>query len=211
MGWVMMLLIGIGTAGLLAGLGLRRGIWSMAGATLMVGAIGYAVQGSPGLAGHPVRADAEHIEVDPGIVELRGAMFGRYGDDAMFFATSDGLQRAGETEHAVKLLLGAIHNKGGDAALWTELGTAISAHDDGYVSPAALLAFHQAQRLAPNNPGPFFFAGLADVRAGDLASARPLWTRALALTPADAPYRDQIAIRLSLLERYYAMMNAAGE
>jgi len=210
MGWAMMIVIGIGAAGLLLGCGLRRGMWSITGAALMIGAIGYAVQGSPGLAGHPVRADAEGLQVDPGIAELRGAMFGRYGPDAMYFTTSDGLQRAGESASAVRLLLGAIHNRGSDAALWTELGTAITAHDGGYVSPAAELAFRQAERLAPDNPGPWFFAGLAAVRAGDFAAARPLWAKALALTPADAEYRDSIVLRLDLLDRYLAMMAAMG-
>jgi Flp pilus assembly protein TadD len=210
MGWATMLVIGTGTAGLLLAFGLRRGMWSIAGAALMIGAIGYAVQGSPGLAGHSVRADARGLEVDPGIAELRGAMFGRYGDDAMYFTTSDGLQRAGESESAVRLLLGAIHHKGGDPALWTELGTAIAAHDGGYVSPAAELAFHQAERLAPGHPGPWFFAGLAEVRAGDFAAARPLWARALALTPSQAEYRPEIAGRLELLDRYLALMAANG-
>lgn len=210
MGWAMMIVIGIGTAGLLLAFGLRRGMWSIAGAGLMIGAIGYAMQGSPRLAGHPVQADAQGVVIDPGIVALRGAMFGRYGDDAMYFTTSDGLQRAGESESAVRLLLGAIHHKGDDPALWTELGTAIAAHDGGYVSPAANLAFGHAQRLAPTNPGPLFFAGLAAVRAGDFAAARPLWAKALAVTPADADYRSEIVVRLDLLDHYLALMTAAG-
>lgn len=210
MGWAMMLVIGIGAAGLLLAFGLKRGMWSIVGAGLMIGAIGYALQGSPGLAGHPVRADDRGIVVDPGIADLRGAMFGRYGDDAMYFITSDALQQQGQSQSAVKLLLGAIRHKGGDAALWSELGTAIAAHDAGYVSPAAQLAFRQAQQLAPTNPGPWFFAGLASVRAGDFQTARPLWVKALALTPANASYRQSIEMRLALLDRYLAMMAAAG-
>ena len=210
MGWVLMLAIGVGAAGLLLAFGLRRGMWSAAGAALMIGAIGYAVQGSPGLAGHPVEADTGGVVIDPGIVELRGAIFGRYGDDAMYLVTSDGLQRAGETTSAVRLLLGAIRHKGGDPMLWTELGTVLSSHDGGYVSPAARLAFRHAGQLAPTSPGPPFFEGLADARAGDFASARPLWAKALALTPEDADYRPEIAVRLALLDRYLTMMGQAG-
>ncbi|HEU4961592.1 MAG TPA: hypothetical protein VFT56_14455 [Sphingomonas sp.] len=210
MGWAMMLVIGFGAAGLLLAFGLRRGMWSAAGAAMMVGAIGYAVQGSPGLAGHPVKADAGGIAIDPGIIELRGAIFGRYGDDAMYLMTSDGLQRAGEATSAARLLLGAINHKGGDPVLWTELGTVLSTHDGGYVSPAARLAFRHARELAPENPGPLFFEGLAEVRAGDFAAARPLWARALALTPEGAEYRPEIAVRLALLDRYLAMMGQMG-
>ena len=210
MGWAMMLVIGVGTAGLLLAFGLRRGMWTMVGAALMLGAVGYALQGSPGLPDDPVRADAQGIEIDPGVTEMRAAMFGRYGDDAMYFTTSDGLQRAGETESAVRLLLGAIRHKGNDAALWTELGTAISAHDGGYVSPAAQLAFRRAAQIAPANPGPPFFAGLAEVRAGDFAAAEPLWTHALALAPPDAGYRPLLSARVELLKRYMLMMQAGS-
>jgi hypothetical protein len=210
MGWAMMALVGVFSAGLLLALGVRRGMWSIVGAALMIGAIGYAAQGSPMLPAHPVEANALAIEVDPGITDLRGAIFGRYGEDIIYFTASDALQRTGETTSAVKLLLGAIHHKGGDPALWTELGTALSTHDGGYVSPASLLAFRQAARLAPNSPGPPFFEGLAYVRAGDFPSAQPLWARALTLTPTDADYRPQIAVRLDLLDRYLALAGQAG-
>ena len=210
MGWAMMALIGIGAAGLLLALGVRRGMWSMIGATLMIGAIGYAVQGSPALPGYPVKADAQGIAIDPGVVELRGAIFGRYGDNATYLTASDALQGAGASESAARLLLGAIRHKGGDPALWTELGTVIATHDGGYVSPAALLAFRHASALAPTSPGPPLFEGLAYARAGDFARVRPLWARELALTPKDAPYRAGIVMRLGLLDRYLAMMQAGG-
>lgn len=211
MGWIVMLVIGLGTSGLLLVFGLRRGIWSAAGAALMLGAIGYAVQGSPGLAGHPVKADAGGIAIDPEIADLRGAIFGRYGGDAMYLVTSDGLLRAGETTSAARLLLGAIHHSGGNPMLWTELGTVLSMHDGGYVSPSAELAFRHARQLAPTSPGPLFFEGLARVRAGDFAAARPLWAKALALTPEDAEYGPGIAVRLALLDRYLAMTGGAVE
>ena len=51
-----------------------------------------------------------------------------------------------------------------------------------------------------------FFEGLAWMRAGDFAKARVRWRRALALTPADAPYRDAIAQRVMLLDQAMTMM-----
>ena len=68
----------------------------------------------------------------------------------------------------------------------------------------------RAERQAPTNPGPWFFAGLAAVRAGDFAAARPLWAKALALSPAGADYRPGIATRLDLLDRYLALAAANG-
>lgn len=210
MGWAMMIAVGLGAAGLLLAFGVRRGMWSTVGAALMLGAIGYAVQGRPGLPDHPVAANAEGVVIDPGITALRGAIFGRFGEDSAYLTASDGLQRAGETESAVRLMLGAVQHKPGDAALWTELGTAIAAHDGGTVSPAAALAFRRAAQLAPDSPGPWFFAGLAQVRAGNFAQAQPLWQRAQVLTPKDAPYRSDIMIRMALLDRYMSLLGASG-
>ena len=94
--------------------------------------------------------------------------------------------------------------------LWTGLGEALAAHDGAQVSPTALFAFQQAMRLAPTHPAPPFFLGLAYVRAGDLAAAKPYWQRALALTPADISYRKDIEIRVALLDRVLAAQDAPG-
>jgi len=56
-------------------------------------------------------------------------------------------------------------------------------------------------RLSPRHPAPPFFLGLAYVRTGNFAAARPYWARALALTPKTVSYHDDIAIRLALLDR----------
>jgi cytochrome c-type biogenesis protein CcmH/NrfG len=90
-------------------------------------------------------------------------------------------------------------------ALWTGLGTVLATHDGGRMSPAALFAFSRAMRLAPEHPAPFFFAGLAYVRAGEFAKARPYWARALAVTPAGVSYHGAIAERLALLDRFLAV------
>src|SRR3546814_11342997 len=65
--------------------------------------------------------------------------------------------------------------------------------------------------LAPKHPGPPFFLGLAYVRAGEFAEARPFWARALDLTPGDASYRPEIAVRLMLLDRFLAVANGEQE
>ena len=90
-------------------------------------------------------------------------------------------------------------------SLWTVLGSTLARHDADQVSPPALFAFQQAARLSPDHPGPPFFLGLAYVRAGNLAAARVPWARALALSPATAPYRAPIAERLALLDRYLTL------
>ena len=54
------------------------------------------------------------------------------------------------------------------------------------------LAYQRARQLAPRHPAPLFFEGLARARAGERDQALALWTRALALTPSDASYRQII-------------------
>lgn len=211
MGWLWLAVIGLSTAGLLWVLGVGRAVWSMIGAALMLGAAGYALQGRPTQPGSPAEAAAGGIEIDPGIVKLRGAMTGNFTAEAAYLTAADAMLRAGEPDAAVAVMLGGIRKMPDDMSLWMGLGDALAHHDGGYVSPAALFAFRRAMALAPNHPAPPFFLGLAYVRAGDFAEARGYWARALALTPDDVDYRPEIAVRLMLLDRYLAIANGEAE
>ncbi|RIA46889.1 tetratricopeptide repeat protein [Hephaestia caeni] len=207
MGWVWLIVIGAGTAGALALLGVGRGLWSLVGAALMLGATGYALQGRPGEAGSPAEADAQRIEIDPGIVKLRGAMMGNFTAETPYLAASDAMIRSGAPDAGAAVMLAGIRKMPRDMVLWTGLGDALAQHDGGVVSPASLFAFRRAMALAPKHPAPPFFLGLAYVRAGEFAEARPYWARALDLTPGDASYRPEIAVRLMLLDRFLAVAN----
>ncbi|RDE05139.1 tetratricopeptide repeat protein [Sphingomonas aracearum] len=204
MGWLMLLLLGVATAALMWRMGLARPVWTLAGAALMLGAAGYALQGRPTLAAAPRVADAQGMEVEPAIVELRGALFGRFTQEAAIMTASDALLRAGAQQGAVRVMLGSLNRYPRDFALWTGLGSALAAHDGGQVSPAALFAFRRAIQLAPEHPGPRFFLGLAYVRAGDYAAGRAQWRAALRFSEPGTGYRAEIALRLGLLERLIA-------
>lgn len=206
MGWALLAILGVATMGILLAMGVARSVWSFVGAALMLGAIGYALQGRPGLPGDPVQADATPIETDPGLIALRGAMFGRFTRDDAYLNTSDAMTRSGSPDLAAKILIGGLRQAPKSVALWTELGGVLATHDGGVVSPASLFAFQQAIRLSSRHPAPPFFLGLAYIRAGELARARPYWARALALTPEGNSYRPDIAVRLALLDRYLALM-----
>ena len=210
MGFVALLLLALAAAGLLWRMRVARPLWSLSGAALMLGATGYALQGRPMLAGRPTAADATPIDVDEGLVELRGDLFGRYTADAAYLTASDAMLRSGDAGAAVQVMLGGISHYPGSIELWAGLGADLALHDGNQVSPTALLAFQQAIRLAPLHPGPPFFAGLAYVRAGRFAEALPYWRRALALTPAKASYRPQLAVRLTLLDAYLGQIGRAA-
>jgi Flp pilus assembly protein TadD len=205
MGWVMLALVGGTAFALLIVLRLPRLLWSFAGAALMLGAAGYALQGRPATPARPTVATTSAEADDPGLIDLRGRMLGLYGAEAAYQVAADAMTRAGDRKAAVQVLLGGIRTAPRSVMLWTSLGSAMAAHD-GQVSPASLFAFRHAGRLAPDHPAPPFFLGLAYVRAGEFEKVRPLWRRALALSPAGASYREDIAVRLVMLDRYLAEM-----
>lgn len=211
MGYLGLALLGLAAFGALARFGVARPLWSLVGAALMLGAIGYALQGRPVLPGQAARPEARIAPVDHGLIDLRDRMLGRFTLDGAYLTAADAMQRAGEPRLQVQAILGGIRKVPNSVLLWTGLGDALAAHDGDRVSPPALFAFRQAMRLSPKHPAPPFFLGLAYIRAGDFAAARPLWARAIVLSPEGASYRHDIAVRLALLDRYLAAVNASSD
>lgn len=199
MGWFILIALAALALAALAWLRLPRLLWSMAGAGLMLGATGYALQGRPMLPGSLARPDIRAVGVDPGLIELRTQMFGRYGVEGAYLTAADAMARSGADTYEVQALLGGIRSSPDSAQLWTALGDALVRHDGGRLSAPARFAFDQAIRLDPRHPGPRFFLGLAQVRAEDFEGAEASWRRALARTTANAGYRQAIAARLALL------------
>ncbi|MES2753597.1 MAG: hypothetical protein V4659_02920 [Pseudomonadota bacterium] len=203
MAWAALAVIAGATAALLWRLRLPPSLGSFAAAALTLGAAGYVWQGRPGLAGRLVGPSAATALPDTEVYALREAMLGRFGPDAGYVAAADAMARAGAPGAAVRAVQGGIGKYPTSLRLWIEFGLTLAAHDRA-VSPAAELAFRHAVTLAPNDPAPWFFWGLADIRTGDFAAARPKWQRALQRAPDAAGYRRDIVQRLALLERYLA-------
>lgn len=211
MGFVILALFGAAAFAAMAWLGVGRLLWSVTGAALMLGATGYALQGRPFLGGQAAKPSVDAQPLDPAVVNLRNRMLGlpeRTADGA-YLVAADAMRRAGEDGYAVKAILGGLRRVPNSLLLWVGLGDSLAAHDGGRVSPAALFAFQQALRISPEHPAPPFFLGLAYIREGNFAMARPYWARALALSPQGSSYRQEIGLRLMLLDRYIAAMNDA--
>ena len=204
----MVVVIGGGAFVALRLMGLARTYASLSAAALMLGGAGYAWQQRAGLPGRPVNAKARLIEVDPGMVAFRATIMPGTSADRAALAAADARVRGGDTTAAVAGLLGAVRAAPRQPALWTGLGGALAAHDGGQLSPAARFAFQRAVTLAPREPGPPFFVGMALAQSGDLAGAKTAWLRALALAPPGAPYRVDIAERLVMVDQFQAMMDA---
>lgn len=201
MGWGMLATVAVVAVLALALLRYPRRLWTVPATAIMLGAAGYAWQGSPGLPGHPVAPGGQRVEVDQGLIDLRDAMFGKYGTYAWSYGNlADAMLRQGDRERAVKVWQGAVRQVPEDVALWTGFGSALAEYDGNQISPAAQFAFDKAFALAPEHPGPPFFYGLALVRANRFAEAEPWWEKAVALTPAKASYRQVLMARLLMLE-----------
>jgi cytochrome c-type biogenesis protein CcmH len=89
------------------------------------------------------------------------------------------------------------------------MANALVSHADQRLSPAAVVAFRRAQAAAPGNPGPPFFFGLALAQSGRLQEARATWADLLARSPADAPWRDDLKLRIEQLDQFVAQQAAA--
>lgn len=209
MGWVMFLVVALLVALLLWLSGFPRRLWTVAATALMLAASGYAWQGRPGVEGNTVAAKRQGGEVDPGLVALRDSMFGRFNFEYQYFVAADALTRSGSPGGPAKVMLGAVRTAPKDGALWTWLGVVLAENDGNQLSPAAQLAFERAEALWPNHPGPAFFHGLALVRQGEFVKARPYWAEAVALTSEKAGFRDELVVRLFLLDKLLESQEAA--
>lgn len=210
MGWVWLFAIGIAAFAMLWFGGVSRALGSFTAAALLVGGAGYALQNNSSLPGSPARTDIRQIDVDPGLVAFRSAIMPGTANAAAILAKADQRLRVGDIGGAAQIMLEAVERRPVDPALWTGLGNVIVAHDGGQISPAAHFAFRRAFQLAPNEPGPPFFLGMAHVQAGDLAAAKQALLLALSLSRREAPYRVVIAERLVMIDQFMAMQATEG-
>ena len=210
MGWIGLALLGAAAMAAMALLGVPRLLWSFVGAALMLGAAGYALQGRPMVPAHRVSPDVDPITVEPTLVDLRERMTGKISMDGAYLIAGDAMLRSGDAQSAAQVVLGGVRKYPRSFTLWMGLGTNLAANDGQQVSPAALFAFRQAIRLAPDHPAPPFFLGMAYVQAGEFAKARPYWVRAVALAPKAAGYHRDLLIRLVALDQVLASQAAGG-
>lgn len=208
MTWVIVLLIAAAAFGVMAFvLKMPRAGWELAGAALLVGIAGYALQGVPAMPGAPKAPVENKRAADEALIKQRQQMGDGFAKGQSWLILADGLARQGQYGAAAEVLRKGTQQFPNDADLWVSLGNSLVGHSDGMITPAAQFAFQKAATIDPAHPGPPFFMGLALAQSGRLPDARAIWAELLQRSPADAPYRADLAARI---QRIDAMMAMAG-
>lgn len=211
MTWVMVILFALATFGLILALRAPRVGWEAVGAALLVGIAGYALQASPSLPGAPKEAAQQSAKSGAALVEARQQLAEAQASGEglnRWLVIGDALARNGQFGDAAGVILGAVEKNPQDADAWLALGNALVGHAEGTLTPAALYSLGRAAQADPTHPGPPFFLGLALIQSGKLAEGRQLWADLLARSPADAPWRADLAERLTRLDAFIAMQAA---
>ncbi len=181
-----------------------RSGWEAIGAALFIGIAGYALHGAPGQPGSPTQAAESTGQNGAALVEARQAMSGGQVQGQRLLIIADGLARQGQFGDAAGILRGAVTANPRDGEAWLALANALVGHAGGTLSPAALMAFQRASDIAPENPGPPFFLGLALAQSGQLPEARRIWAELVARSPQEAPWRADLTERLRALDALIA-------
>ena len=189
MAWYSLAALIVISLGLLWLAGVRGGLLTAGAAALLLGASGYALQGSPYLPG--VRAEAGDAHDIFPLTDARHAFFGFFTPAEPWLRMSEALERDGQSEDAVGILENAVKRYPGAPQLWIGLGNALVDHARG-ITPPAELAYKRAAQMAPGHPGAPFFYGLALARSGDRQDAIALWQGILKTAPQKSDWRPLV-------------------
>lgn len=187
-----------------------RASWEVIGAALLLGVAGYAWQGSPDVKGAPkasAEAASSTAEAEKEIAERQKATPGAAMTDKNV-VIADAMARHGQFANAAEVLRGAVDRDPNNVDAWLAMANALVGHAEGTISPAAIYAYDQAARVNSANPAPLFFKGFAYIRTGRLKEGRAVWGQLLAQTPADAPWRKDLQMRVVEVDRFLAQQQS---
>ena len=167
---------------------------------LLLGLAGYAWQGSPGLAGKPVKAGTGAAKFDEALAAKRKEIGERISSATKWLVVSDALARQGNTQKAANVLLSGLRENPDDPNLWVGMGNALMVHSNGTLTPAADYSFRKALALQPEGVSPNYFYGLALAESGQFEASRKVWMALAARLPEDMPLRAELIRNVALLE-----------
>lgn len=186
--------------------------WAMVASVLMLGLAGYAYQGNPGYASAPKAAQEQAAaEGSEALVEVRRGLFPPTDPVPGYLTVSDGFARRGRYQDAADALKQGLRENPKHGEGWLALALALTEHTGGQITPPALEAYARAEENLPGHPAPGYFLGSALLGSGKVLEARQVWVNLYQNTPEDAPWREDLAFRISQVDQMIEMMRSMQE
>jgi cytochrome c-type biogenesis protein CcmH len=107
----------------------------------------------------------------------------------------------GDSNEAAKAFARALVLDNRNVELYSAYGEALVAQAQGAVPPEAEAAFERALTFAPKDQAARYYLGFAFAARGEKTKAIALWQSLLDEAPANASYRQELAMRIALLSR----------
>lgn len=200
-GWLAVLALALASFALAAFmLRLPKEGYALFGSVLLFGLAGYAWQGSPAQPGSPKAAMVQEPRSGEDMINARSSLFEETQQKPNFLVTSDAFARRGKFDDAAGLLRKGLEDNPDHLEGWLALAMALTAHADGFVTPAAVHAYDRARAIDPANPATDFFLGFSFLQGGEIRKARNVWASLLARSPEDAPWREDLEGRVAQLD-----------
>ena len=178
--------------------------YALFGSVLLFGLAGYAWQGSPDQPGSPKAAMPDAPRSGEAMITARKSLFDETRPKPNYLVTSDAFARRGQFDDAAGLLRRGLTENPDHFEGWLALAMALTAHADGFVTPAAEQAYARARAIDPANPASDFFLGFSFLQVGEVRRARAVWGDLLERTPEDAPWRSDLQARIEQLDQMIA-------
>lgn len=211
-GWIALGLLAALSLGAIILLGrLPKNLWQVAGAALLLGMTGYALQGRPAAPSSPAKSLAAQEDAAVQLVEIRAEMDQSFGAAKRWLVTADSFAKQGEYQLAASYIQSGLKQNPDDPDLWSALGLQLMLASDGQMSPPAQLAFDKARAIRPNYPAPYYFAGLARLFGQDVDGAILLWEKTLSLATPNAKWKPRIESQLQAAKLLQAQANEARQ
>ncbi|MEY3658305.1 MAG: hypothetical protein RL425_1066 [Pseudomonadota bacterium] len=171
---------------------LSPGASYVSAAGLVLGLVGYSLQGSPSLPSAIVASKPLAPAQLPSSNDAQNNLIGQVGPDSQTLAQADAYFRINRPDLAARVIQGALRRDPKNPALWTGLGNAMVGHEQGFLSPAAEYAYVRALQIAPGYPGALYFYAMALAENDRAKEARPFFERLVETIPADAPFKKSL-------------------
>ncbi|MGB7404482.1 MAG: tetratricopeptide repeat protein [Pacificimonas sp.] len=175
-------------------------------AIILLGGGGYLIAGRPDLAAKPTPPVEAPAGNEAALATAQQVLLQNPNDTAAWARFSDALIADGRSAEAVEGLRLATRALPENAELWVQLGSALMAHAEGVITPAARLAFGRASAVQPNHPAPPYFLGLSELQSGNPGEALAIWQDLQTRTPDDAPWAAELTSKIAAAERMQTAM-----